>query len=353
MRESARILVQFTLGVLAAIAASSPCQAAVMFDMIEIPGHSNITDPGTGLGRVIQGYRIADKPVSNAQYVEFLNAADPDGLNAQDLYNAAMQSDARGGISFNAGGATGAKYSVKADMGDKPVNYVNTYDSMRFTNWLNNDQGTETEIGTYTISNDGIVNNTIARNLIAGYVLPTENEWYRAAYFDPRLEADGGPIGDDNYWTYPTMSDTVPTPATADGSGNVSNSGANVLNYNSAADWNGEDGNVTTIGSTGSSSYYGLLDAGGNVWEWNETISLGIFRGLRGGSYASGDPNSLSADDSFITVPTLESPTFGFRVAYAYSTAQIPEPNTLAYLVLAGVIMQLRRRLSFEQKAQG
>lgn len=42
------------------------------------------------------------------------------------------------------------------------------------------------------------------RNSLAKYVLPSFNEWYKAAYYDPNKPAGG-------YWIYPTGSDTAPT----------------------------------------------------------------------------------------------------------------------------------------------
>jgi hypothetical protein len=45
-----------------------------------------------------------------------------------------MGSNPRGGIAFNAGAASGSKYSTKTNMGNKPVNYVSFFEAMRFTN---------------------------------------------------------------------------------------------------------------------------------------------------------------------------------------------------------------------------
>ena len=100
------------------------------------------------------------------------------------------------------------------------------------------------------------------REISSRYFIPTENEWYKAAYYDPRSVAEGGPAG--NYWLYPTQSNSAPTQATANANGDISNPGNNVVNFLSGADWNGQDGNVTTVGSAGSDSYYGTFDQGGN-----------------------------------------------------------------------------------------
>jgi len=73
--------------------------------------------------------------------VEFLNAVDPNGLNPNSIYNGSMNSDARGGISFDSGGGTGAKYAARTNMGSKPVNFVSWFDAARVANWLPNGQG--------------------------------------------------------------------------------------------------------------------------------------------------------------------------------------------------------------------
>ena len=99
----------------------------------------------------------------------------------------------------------------------------------------------------------------------------------------------------------------MPTIATANAVGDISNPGANVANYDRGADWNGQDGNVTTVGSAGplSASFYGTFDQGGNVWEWNEAvIGVCLSRGLRGGGWNfSADSLAASARDSDL-IPT-------------------------------------------------
>ena len=326
-------------------------QAAVVFDMLEIGNARNVANPSTGRGSVRVPYRMADTPVTNNHYVEFLNSVDPAGGNEVGLYNPQMGTDARGGITLNSGAGDGMKYQVRSDMGNKPVNFVSAYDSMRFVNWMNNGQGRgSTETGAYTITSDGIANNTIERQPIAGYVLPTSDEFYKSVFFDPRLEADGGPIGNDFYWMYPNQSDSLPTEALADAVGDIINSPS--VNYNNSADWNGQNGNLTTVGSGGGVSYYGLLETGGNVWEWNDNIELSLFRGASGGSYASSDPDRISSLQDFISLPSLEVATFGFRVAYRYRVESVPEPGTLGYVVVIGILMQIRYRVCKERSSR-
>lgn len=275
----------------------------------------NLNDSSTGnlYGGVEYNYRIGATEITNEQYVAFLNAiAASDVLG---LYNANMGSDPRGGISRS--GASGSfVYATRFGMGNKPVNFVSWYDALRFANWLNNGQWTgDTETGAYTIlggtatPSNGL---NITRNSSATWFLPSENEWYKSAYYQPATQ--GG--DEDNYWLYPTASNETPTLATADETGEIGNPGANVANYNHGADWNGQDGNVTTVGGAGlaSQSFYGTSDQGGNLWEWNEALIGGSARGLRGGS-AVDDAPRLRSSTRFSFIPSTEGVTFGFRVA--------------------------------------
>jgi hypothetical protein len=218
-----------TLAATAALITSAA--ASVTIDYVSV-GHAGNAADSTGYGAVAYAYQIGKYEVTNAQYGEFLNAVDPGGANANGVYNSNMGSNARGGITYTPDAASGAKYTIRTSMGDKPVNYVSWYDAARFTNWLGNGQGSgSTETGAYTLSgNTGI----ITKNPGATVYLPSEDEWYKAAYYDPTPGAGGG----DNYWLHATQSDTAPTIASANSTGDISNPGANVANYNNGADWN-------------------------------------------------------------------------------------------------------------------
>ncbi len=138
---------------------AGPASAEVTFDWTIVGNPDNAADPLNegdipGIGSVAVEYRIAKYEVTNDQYVQFLNAVA--ATNANGLYNGSMGSNARGGITQN--GSSGSfTYSVKTDMGNKPVNYVSFLDAMRFVNWLHNGQPTgaqdasTTETGVYTI----------------------------------------------------------------------------------------------------------------------------------------------------------------------------------------------------------
>ncbi len=310
-----------------------PASATVTIDYVTVGNAGNAADPLTGYGSVSYAYNIGQYEVTNAQYTEFLNAADPTGANPNGIYNASMGSDARGGISYNAGAGAGSKYSIKANMGNKPVNYVSWYDAARFTNWVNNGQGNaSTEIGTYTLSgNTGIITKNSGSSVTVW--LPSEHEWYKAAYYDPTTGAGGG----DNYWQYPTQSNSPPTVGTVNITGDITNPGANVANYNNGADWNSLNGNVSTIGSSMADNYFGTADQGGNVAEWNDAVISVSSRGFRGGSWNSFDFDSMNSLARVSITPSFETDSLGFRLA------SVPEPSSLVLSLLASACLIIRR----------
>ena len=140
-------------------------------------------------------------------------------------------------------------------------------------------------------------------------IISSEDEWYKAAYYEP-----GGDT--DDYWLYPTRSNSIPTEGTVNAFGEITNDVANIANYNRGADWNGQDGNLTTVGSggAGSAGPYGAFDMAGNVFEWNEAVISGSFRGLRGGSW-SASSSTCVPPAGFSTTPTSRTDDIGFRVA--------------------------------------
>jgi formylglycine-generating enzyme required for sulfatase activity len=327
----------------ASVVLITSASATVTIDWVTVGHAGNAADTADGdafttgvqrYGAVGYTYQIGKYEVTNAQYTAFLNAADPSGANANGVYNSNMGSNARGGITYTAGAASGAKYTIRTSMGDKPVNYVSWYDAARFANWLHNGQGSgSTETGAYTLSlNTGI----ITKNGEANVWLPSEDEWYKAAYYDPTPGAGGG----DNYWRHATQSNTAPTIASANSTGDISNPGANVANYASGADWGGtpvQNGNVTTVGSAAANNYFGTADQGGNLHEWNDAVIDGSSRGLRGASWF-GNATTMSASARRDNAPTNEGDAAGFRVA------SVPEPTSLLLSMFAGGMMLIRRK---------
>jgi formylglycine-generating enzyme required for sulfatase activity len=169
-----------------------------------------------------------------------------------------------------------------------------------------------------------------------------ENEWYKAAHYQPATE--GGDA--DDYWLYPTATNTQPVLAAATPTGDIANPGVNVANYAEGADWNGQNGNVTTVGTAGSASrsYYGTADQAGNVWEWNEAVVGGTQRGNRGGSL-SNILATLQSSNRGSDPPTWEARGQGFRIASPAQTAPIPAASQWSMLVFALAVLIAATRL--------
>jgi formylglycine-generating enzyme required for sulfatase activity len=282
---------------------ATPASATVIIDWVAVGNANNTADTpssncfAANCGSVSSNYYIDKYEVTNAQYAELLNAkaaSDP-----FSLYNPNMGIEANNGGITQSGSPGSYSYTVKTGFANKPVTYVSFYDALRFANWLHNGQGGgDTETGAYTITPDGITNNTIARNPGATVFLPSENEWYKAAYFDGM-----------SYFDYPAGFDAETTCA-------IPGATANTANCNYVV------GGLTDVGAyPGSASPYGTYDQGGNVWEWNEQIVSGSYRGIRGGSWYYG-AGYLAASFPNNDDPTNEYDNVGFRVA-----SPVPEPG--------------------------
>jgi formylglycine-generating enzyme required for sulfatase activity len=312
--------------------------AAPVIDWVTVgdPGNAADTDPA-GYGAVATSFQIMKYEFTNQQYTDFLNSVAATDTYA--LYNASMGSNARGGITQS--GASGSyTYATKTNMGDKPVNYVSWFDAARVSNWLMNGgtSSSSTETGAYTLSGS-TSGNAPAVNPGATFYVPTEDQWYKAAYYK-------GGNTNAGYWDYATQSDTAPT-AVAAGSTGIGSAGStgNFANYQSAASWNGETGNVTTVGTNGGASAYDAFDMTGNISELNDlTGAAGSSRGFRGGCWYN-DAFNLSSSYSNSAGPSFEGDFIGFRLA---SPVAVPEPSTwvmgLAGIACAGWGAYRRRR---------
>jgi formylglycine-generating enzyme required for sulfatase activity len=314
---------RFAAALVFALSVTAAHAQAIDWVTVGDPGNAADTtgDPNPA-GAVAASFRIMKYEWTNSQYVDFLNAVDPNGTNPNSIYNASMGSDARGGISFTSGTTAGAKYASKTDMAAKPVNYVSWFDAARVSNWLMNGatSSSSTETGAYTLNN--VTSGTApAVNPGATFYIPTEDQWYKAAYY----KGSGTNAG---YWEYATqVTGTAPTAVTADSTGiGSAGSAGNFANYDTAADWNGQDGNVTTVGTNGGPSAYGAFDMSGNVWEWNDlTGAAGSSRGIRGGS-GFGDASDLSSTYRSTSDLSNERPSLGFRLASPLSgPSGVPE----------------------------
>jgi formylglycine-generating enzyme required for sulfatase activity len=302
---------------------------AIEFETVLVGNAGNASDVRTMndatccYGAVAYEYRIGKYEVTNDQYAAFLNAIASNGDTYENYEPFQMGGAHYGGILRSGSpGSGGYVYTVKPNMGDKPVGGVSNGAARRFVNWLHNGQPTgnqvpgTTETGAYDLTGS----NWMVRSSGANWFLPSENEWYKAAYHFPTAGVPG------NYALYATGSSfTPPTFATADAVGNVANPGVNVATYLAGANWNGSApfGHVTTVGSAGplSASYYGTFDQSGNASEWTEDVSI------RGGHFGSSQ-DQLSAEVRFGNASLGYA---GLRVASVLNPSEPPVPGLQAY----------------------
>ena len=277
------------------------------------------------VGAVKYRYGIGQLEVTVAQWVAFLNTADPLGRNRHKLYSENESAAAWpkfGQIDFSSGAAPGRHYTVASpEWADKPYGFANFLRAARFVNSLYNGRllskrassengfayvtykvrlSPRTERGMYDMRK-----RATTRGPSTGFVLPSQNEWIKAAYYDP----SGG--GTYSYWKYPTNpgvfgdgTATAPAPTTLNPeNGDVTNSSTqplatyhasavpapswcpaaiqpqedcasvNPLGLSASAYAKAYQGSLSTVGQAKTLSPWGTLDQGGNAVEWTDTIT--------------------------------------------------------------------------------
>ncbi len=159
----------------------------------------------------------------------------------------------------------------------------------------------------------------MTRNADATIFIPSEDEWYKAAYYDPTTSS---------YFQYPTSSNTAPSNAYVDAGNN-----ANFYDVdNGGSGYTTSSPHLTAVGHFATSpSPYGTFDQGGNVWDWNDSYIMDFLRGVRGGAF--GELSSdLQSSSRFLSDPKVGGSGTGFRVA------SVPEPSTCV-LAAFGVLL--------------
>ena len=277
-------------------------------------------------GAVDYAYNIGKYEVTAGQYTEFLNAVA--ATDTHGLYSSGMRSWSEGCWIEQSGSSGSYSYSVAADWADRPVNFVSFWDAARFANWLHNGQPTgaqeagTTESGAYHDIDD---QSLFGRNPGALFFIPTEDEWYKAAYH--KNDGDTG-----NYFDYPTSSDTAPSNDLVEPTDPGNNATFYASGYGHTID---SPYYRTEVGAhENSDSPYGTFDQGGNVYEWNETTFFSSYFGTRGGSFWN-STSMLHAAQLDWNSPTYGESDVGFRVA---SSAAVPEPGSFLVWIGLGVI---------------
>jgi formylglycine-generating enzyme required for sulfatase activity len=276
-------------------------------DFTSIGNAGNAADT-TGYGSVGYDYRIGTYEISQNQ----LNSAVASGL---------------------------AHVTAGAWTGDKPAANMSWYESAAFVNWLNTSKGfapaynltwsgSTWSMSLWTVSNAGYDANNEYRSSLAKYFLPSENEFYKAAFG----KSDGS-----GYYLYPTASNTAPTAVT---SGTASGTAV----YNQG--W--IPPGPASIYQAGGRSSYGTIGQGGNIQEWQESSFDGTNnnvndqRMVRGGYWYGSSSDALDSSTRSSFAPSTDIVNLGFRVA---SVDVVPEPSTYALFGLGaiGMLMVMRR----------
>jgi formylglycine-generating enzyme required for sulfatase activity len=226
-----------------------------------------------------------------------------------------------------------ANVTAGAWTGNQPAASINWYEAAAFVNWLNTSTG-KTAAYNLTFSGNWSMNlwssadawqlggENLYRNKDAFYFLPSENEWYKSAYYN---------AAGTNYFLYPTASSTAPTAV-------ASGTSAGTAVYDSAA-----SSVPALVASAGGLSPYGTMGQGGNIFELNESAfdgtnsSASEDRVLRGGAEFS-TAFGLRSSTRFNLAASGDNVNWGFRVA------SVPEPSTYALLLMTGAGWLLWKR---------
>lgn len=223
--------------------------------------------------------------------------------------------------------------------GNQPAANVSWYEAAAFVNWLNTSNGHQ---AAYQLGFDGNWNfllwdssdawqlggENLYRHKGAYYFLPSEDEWYKAAYHQ-----NNGVTAD--YWDYATGSNAIPTAV-------ASGTGAGTAVYDGVA------ASPAEVGNAGGLSAYGTRGQNGNVWEWGESAfaipndnSPSEPRVVRGGGRDSNESAQRSSNRVSVN-PATETNSLGFRVA------SVPEPSAamLLWSGLAAWMLKRRRKSS-------
>jgi formylglycine-generating enzyme len=233
------------------------------------------------------------------------------------------KANAAGGLGLTLADMT----SYGGNIGTHPATGISWNEAARFVNWLNVNSGfapaykfglqpgdagysANADISLWGTGDAGYDPNNLYRNSNALYFLPSEDEWYKAAYYS----GSGS-----TYYDYATLQDApnAPTPV-------ASGTASGTAVYDQT--WTQGPANIALAGGM---SYYGTLGQNGNVWEWNESALDGVnnstteYRGLRGGDWMSPE-FALPSSFRYSNVPSSQSDAIGFRVA----SVPVPEPSS-------------------------
>lgn len=298
----------FAAILLATTIATQAHATGLQIKTVPVTSAGNAPDPATGYGAVAHDFRISKSEITVRQYVAFLNAVAqvPPNPTIELMWVPEMASGSEdtGPLVLRTGSGTQAApyhYAVAPSVkwasraGDRPMPWVTWWDAARFANWMHNGgtPGATTETGAYTLVAYQTTGK-VARNPGARWWIPSEDEWYKAAYFDPAKA--GGP----GYWAYATRSSMPPRDALVPDA----HAQPAVMPQAPAANFNevykpfrrDKGGVLVPVCAYASADPrfdsrgpWGSCDQAGSLWEWTEAVYLDSENHIvRGGSWGPG-----------------------------------------------------------------
>ncbi len=265
------------------------------FDFVTIGNAGNAANVN-GYGAVGYEYQIGKYEVTNGQWDAFVSAAGAPTGNPGDGYDEVF---------------------LGARPNHHPVGFVSWYEAAQFCNYLTSG---DKYSGAYKFDTSGNFTGTNRESAILAYeiayVLPTADEWYKAAFYTP----DGN-----GYSLYANRTNTAPVPGVD-------------------SNYAGSVGRPWIVGS-GVEEQNGTFDIMGNLWEWSETEMLSC-RLIFGGSYLGDENRIRSSNTHTIGLLNDESKYIGLRVVAISTVTTVPTPGAV---LLAGfgtsIVGIIRRRI--------
>ncbi|MBX9742065.1 MAG: formylglycine-generating enzyme family protein [Chthoniobacterales bacterium] len=364
------------------------CPIKIKLIVIDDPGNEPSSVEQGGWGAVSNIFQIGETDITAEQYCTFLKAVATNN-DYYELYDTNMGSDSNIACITRSGESGSYDYQVIPGREKFPITYISAGRAAAFCNWMENIENNKPIEGeesvlkgafdiTYTTNyvykniitpptknfngttTPGSISTTITgtdvylsvlANTNARWSLPTEDQWYKAAYYKK------APVGMDGfadrkhpplYYLYGTGDSTCPNNSieVAQSSHNAANfclvDAANDLHYTQT-----EVPHITPVGFfKKTKSPFGLYDMSGNVDQW--VLFNAGFRddgtqkwafSLRGGSWKSTNNcmpillnGALNVDTGELGVTSMRrvsslliaTNTIGFRLVYNVSPTESP-----------------------------